>query len=124
MFHHDILSQDQIKQFRLLYSRRTNRELALYFKCTPSEIEDLAHRLALGKCKHTFKGLAMRRWTKEESDRLTELYPDMSNLDIARRLGRSEKAVVSRACKLGLQKSMDRRIAMGFENLGMRKDRQ
>lgn len=111
------------RQFKLLYSRRTNRELAKHFGVTLAEIEETAKRLCLGKDKGTFKGHPMFRWTKEQLDRLRELYPDTPNITIARSVGRSVKAVVSKAHQLKLKKTADRLREMGKENVSLRQDR-
>jgi hypothetical protein len=48
------------------------------------------------------------------------MYPTVANLDIAAKLNRSVKSVVSKAHNLGLKKEADRLREMGRENVGMR----
>lgn len=114
------MNKEQLKRFRLLYSRRTDRDLALHFGIPESEVKNLARRYALGKDKHTFKGIKMPRWTEEEVARLCTLFPDMGNRDIAIRLGRSEKSVTSKANKLGLRKTEEHRRRVALENINSR----
>jgi len=66
------------------------------------------------------KATRMPRWTMEEGDLLKELYPELSNLEIARRLNRSQKSVVSKAHDLGLKKTSKRLRDMGRENVSLR----
>ena len=117
------IGKDRLRQFKLLYGRRTNKELAKHFGVTLAEVEETARRHCLGKDKVTFRGNRMPRWTPEEIDKLRELYPTTPNLEIARTVGRSIKAVVSKAHQLKLKKSPDRLREMGHENVAMRKDR-
>ena len=62
----------------------------------------------------------MPRWTQEELDLLKREYATQSNLEIAQRLGRSVKSVVSKAHHLGLKKSTERLRDMGRENVSLR----
>ena len=122
--HQYTLTKEQLVQFRLLYGRRSDRELARHFGVSLAYIADTANRFALGKDKATFPGRRMPRWTTSEIERLIELYPDHDNLDIARRIGRTVKSVISKAHKLGLRKTADRLVEMGKENVSLRADRQ
>jgi hypothetical protein len=62
----------------------------------------------------------MPRWSNAELDLLRELYPRTSNLDIAQRLQRSVKSVVSKAHHMGLKKELERLQEMGRENVRLR----
>ena len=62
----------------------------------------------------------MPRWSHEELEALRREYPVESNLEIARRLDRSVKSVVSKAHNLGLKKSSERLRRMGRENVSLR----
>lgn len=62
----------------------------------------------------------MPRWTREEVDELVQVFPELPNLEIARRLGRSVKSVVAKANELGLRKSKERLREMGRENVMIR----
>lgn len=70
--------------------------------------------------RHGEPSTRMPRWRAEELDVLREDYPNQSNVDLARRLGRSVKSVVSKAHHLGLSKSSDRLREMGRENVSAR----
>lgn len=118
------LTPEKIQKFKLLYGRRSNRELAMHFGVSIAHIEEMAMRLALGKDKVTFKGNKMPRWNAEQIARLVEMYPTNANLDIARALGRTVKAVVSKAHHLKLKKSDERLTQMGQQNVALRADRQ
>lgn len=118
-----IIGESRVRQFKLLYGRRTNRELAKHFGVTLAEVEETARRLCLGKDKATFKGNRMPRWSAEELEQLRELYPTTPNLEIARRVGRTVKAVVSKAHQLKLKKTQERLREMGVENVSKRSDR-
>ena len=117
------LTQEQVQQLKLLYGRRSDRELAKHFGVTISHIEDTAHSLALGKDKATFKGRRMPRWTEAQIAMLIDLYADTDNLEIARRVGRTVKSVSSKAHQLDLRKSRDRLRAMGRQNVSRRAGR-
>lgn len=117
------LTQQQVQQLKLLYGRRTNRELARHFGVATSHIEDVARELALGKDKATFRGRRMPRWTHKQLATLIDLYPETDNLEIARRIGRTVKSISSKAHQLGLKKSCERLVRMGRQNLARRADR-
>jgi hypothetical protein len=117
------LTQEQVQQLKLLYGRRSDRELAQYFGVTISHIEDTARSLALGKDKATFKGRRMPRWTHEQLAMLIDLYADTDNLEIARRVGRTVKSVASKAHQLKLKKSVSRLEQMGRQNVSRRAGR-
>lgn len=118
-----VIGNDRLRQFKLLYGRRSNRELAKHFGVTLAEVEETAKRFCLGKDKAAFKGNRMPRWSEEELAKLRELYPDTPNLAIARAVGRTIKAVVSKAHQLKLKKTADRLREMGRENVALREDR-
>ena len=62
----------------------------------------------------------MPRWTDQELDVLRELYPLLPNLEIAQKLNRSVKSVVSKAHNMGLRKDPKRLRQMGRENVSLR----
>ena len=47
------------------------------------------------------------KWTPQQVEWLKELYPDTSNNQIAKLLGRTEPSVLQKAIKLGLKKSQE-----------------
>jgi hypothetical protein len=62
----------------------------------------------------------MPRWDTQAIGVLVEFYPKTANLDLAQKLNRSVKSVVSKAHNLGLKKEVDRLRQMGRENVSMR----
>ena len=64
----------------------------------------------------------MPRWSLDDIGVLREMYSGHSNLDIAKRLNRTVKSVVSKAHDLGLKKSEERLRVMGRENVRVRYD--
>jgi len=62
----------------------------------------------------------MPRWAAPEIEQLKHWYPITANLDIALKLNRSVKSVVSKAHHLGLEKSPERLSKMGCENVARR----
>jgi len=97
------------------------------FGCSEEEIAAQADALALRKNKSSpgFRGsLKMPRWTREEEILLESLYPSTPNISLARRFGRSARAISDKANHMGLGKSDQRRAAMGRENVALRKDRR
>ncbi len=119
-------TREEQHELKRLYGRRSDEDLARVFGRPPESIRRQAARLCLAKDKAFLKALngagatRMPRWTEEELDRLRELYPDHSNLDIATELNRSVKSVVSKAHHLGLRKHPERLKEMGRQNVGLR----
>jgi hypothetical protein len=119
-------TQDEVAEFKRLYGTRTDDDLAIIFGRTLEAVKRLGARYCLAKDKAFVRKLTgsaatrMPRWAAEELDKLKELYPVMSNLDIAQKLNRSVKSVVSKAHNLGLKKEVDRLRQMGRENVSMR----
>jgi hypothetical protein len=117
---------EEIGEFKRLYGTRTDEDLALIFGRTIESVKRLGERYRLAKDKAFVRKLTgsaatkMPRWTSAEIQRLTELYPNTSNLDIAQALGRSVKSVVSKAHNMGLKKDEDRLREMGRENVSLR----
>lgn len=122
----DDLTRDQITEFKRIYGRRTDADLATIFSRSPEEIQRLAKELALAKDKAFVRkrkgnsATRMPRWTREELDFLTREYPLQPNLELARHLNRSVKSVVSKAHNLGLKKSSERLREMGRQNVSLR----
>ena len=116
-----IWTLDEQVEMRRLYPRSSDEELAERFETTAEEIRREAGSLALSKSKAVFSGLPMPRWTPEELDRLTELYPEHSNREIGRLLGRSESSVSRKGARMGLAKTELRRAVAGAENVRLRR---
>jgi len=119
-------TQEEIAEFKRLYGTRTDEDLAVIFGRTIESVKRLGARYCLAKDKAFVRKLTgssatrMPRWNSPEIEVLKEIYPTVANLDIAARLNRSVKSVVSKAHNLGLKKEADRLREMGRENVGMR----
>ena len=119
-------NREEIVELKRLYGTRTNEDLSRIFSRSVDDIEDTASEYSLAKDKafiRKLKGEAstrMPRWTADEIVVLKEEYESSSNLELARRLNRSVKSVVSKAHNLGLKKSTERLRAMGRENVSLR----
>ena len=119
-------SAEEIGEFKKLYGTRTDEDLALIFGRSVKDIRERAKRYCLAKDKAFLRKISgesatrMPRWADDEIKQLEKLYPDHSNLEIAKILDRSVKSVVSKAHNLGLKKDDDRLKAMGRENVSRR----
>ena len=119
-------SRAEVQSFRRVYGTRSDEDLCVIFGRTPRSVHDLARKLCLAKDKAFLRrqrgqgATRMPRWSNEELDLLRRLYPETSNLDIALRLARSVKSVVSKAHHLGLKKAAERLEQMGRENVSLR----
>lgn len=117
---------DEIAEFKRIYGRRTDKDLSRIFGRAEDEICQIADEHALAKDKAFIRKLnseastRMPRWAAEEIEVLKHDYPQHSNLEIARKLGRSVKAVVSKAHHLRLKKSLERLREMGRKNVSLR----
>jgi hypothetical protein len=119
-------TQLEIAEFKRLYGTRTDTDLALIFERSLDAVKRLAARLCLAKDKAFLKKLTgpaaskMPRWNHDEVEKLVVLYPIAANLEIAQKLNRSVKSVVSKAHNLGLKNEPDRLREMGRENVSLR----
>lgn len=119
-------SRDEIAELKRIYGTRTDEHLQVIFGRPQSEITAVAAKYALAKDKAFVRKLSgeattrMPRWTTEELEILERDYASRSNLEIAKRLDRSVKSVVSKAHNLGLRKSSERLRKMGRENVSLR----
>ena len=124
------LTLEEVALFKRIYGSRTDEDLAIVFGRPAADIAALGAQLCLAKDKAFVRRKAgkklaskMPRWSAEELDVLRELYPDTPNLEIAKRLGRSVKSVVSKAHALDLKKNPDRLREMGRQNVALRHQR-
>lgn len=119
-------TQDELSEFKKLYGTRRDEDLAAIFGRSVDSVRENAAELRLAKDKAFLRKMRgtsatrMPRWSDEEIRILGEMYPTESNLDIAQRLDRSVKSVVSKAHNLGLKKSVERLQEMGRENVALR----
>jgi hypothetical protein len=114
---------DQIQYLKRNYGHTDNADLAKVLRLSEDDVVKLANMLNLGKDKKSFKPLDMPRWTPEEKQTLVLMYPDHSNEEIARAVGRTTKAVIAKANYMGLKKTKARLQKMGIENLSKRAGR-
>jgi len=119
-------TQEEIVEFKRLYGTRTDEDLAAIFGRSLDAVKRLGARYCLAKDKAFVRKLTgssatrMPRWSDEEIAMLAEIYPLTPNLDIAQRLNRSVKSIVSKAHNLGLKKADERLEEMGRENVSLR----
>jgi signal transduction histidine kinase len=119
----------EFAEFKRIFGSRTDEDLSRIFGRGVEEIGRLAREHGLKKDKrflrklHGEQSTRMPRWKPEELEILRKAYPVESNLEIARRLGRSVKSVISKAHSMGLKKSTERLRAMGRENVSGRHPR-
>ena len=85
-----------------------------------NQLRHLAKDKAFLKRARPAETTRMPRWSEPELAELRRCYPTEPNLDIARRLGKSIKSVVSKAHSLGLRKEPSRLAQMGRENVRLR----
>lgn len=119
-------TREEVAEFKRIYGTRTDEDLVRIFGRPIEAVQELALRFALAKDKAFLRRLQgnsatrMPRWSADEVETLTRLYPLVPNVQLAKELGRSLKSVVSKAHNLGLKKSPDRLRAMGRENVSLR----
>ncbi len=120
-------NQEDVARFKRLYGTRRDEDLAIIFGRRLADIQGQAKKLCIAKDKAFIrrtspaeKSTRMPRWGTSDLELLRELYPIHSNLDIAQRLQRSVKSVVSKAHNLGLRKDPARLKEMGRENVSLR----
>lgn len=122
-------SHDEIKALKTFYGWRDDHALVVILQRTIEEIRAAAAQHRLSKDKAFLRRRAgenvraasrMPRWTPEQEKQLVELYPNLSNLQLAAQLGRSVKSIMSKANELKLKKSKELREAVGRRNVGVR----
>jgi len=119
-------TREETAHFKRIYGTRTDEDLSRLFGRSIEEICQLSAEHGLCKDKAFVRKLRgeastrMPRWRAEELELLRASYGRDANLDIAKRLGRSVKSVVSKAHTLGLKKSPDRLSEMGRANVRAR----
>jgi len=123
----DAWTQQEINDLKRLYGTRSDESLAIIFGRSLDSVRECAEKLCIAKDKAFLrkesggaKSTRMPRWKPEELEILRELYPDSSNLEIAQKLNRSVKSVVSKAHNMGLKKDPARLREMGRENVSLR----
>lgn len=66
------------------------------------------------------KGDKMPRWTAAQLEYIRDHYADLSNEELAKRTGKSAKAILTMAFRFGLRKSAARLAEMGRQNVSVR----
>jgi hypothetical protein len=123
-------TREEQQRLRRVYGTRSDEDLAAIFGRSVESVQRLARKLCLAKDKAYVRKIAgsgatrMPRWSSAELSVLREIYPHTPNLQIAQRLKRSVKSVVSKAHHLGLKKEPERLREMGRENVRLRYDRR
>lgn len=119
-------TQEEVVEFKRLYGTRTDDDLAVIFGRSIDAVKRLGARYCLAKDKAFVRRLTgssatrMPRWSSDEIALLTQIYPLEANLEIAQKLNRSVKSIVSKAHNLGLKKADERLEEMGRENVSLR----
>ena len=119
-------TREDVGEFKHLYGTREDADLARVFGRALPAVRALARRLCLSKDKAFRRrrrgegATRMPRWSRPEEEVLRRLYALRPNLELARRLRRSIKSIVSKAHDLGLHKSEARLAEMGRENVAIR----
>ena len=117
-----------LQTLKRLYGNRSNDDLVLILGRSVKDLESKALEICLAKDKGFRRRQGngnptrMPRWSLDDIGVLREMYSGHSNLDIAKRLNRTVKSVVSKAHDLGLKKSEERLRVMGRENVRVRYD--
>ncbi len=119
-------SRQETLRFKRIYGTRSDQDLSVIFGRPVADIEAHAEKLCLAKDKAFVKKVSgrgatrMPRWSEQELQLLREVYPNTPNIEIAQRLGRSVKSVVSKAHHIGLKKDPERLREMGRQNVSLR----
>ena len=113
-------SRAELTFLKKIYGGRTDEDLAAALSRSVDEIAAKARELCLAKDKGVGTGIRMPRWTPDEVARLRAIYPDKTNLEIARALGRSVTSIANKAHQLGLSKSQRALRMMGRKNVAIR----
>lgn len=122
-------TRTDILELKQLYGSRSDADLAIILGRPETAIRKQSVALNLSKDKGFLRNIAgkptkMPRWDRKAESELRKLYPEHTNLEIARKLGRSVKAIISKAHNLKLQKTEERLAQMGRQNVSLRDDRQ
>ncbi len=119
-------TREEIVELKRIYGTRTDEDLSRIFGRNVAAIQKAADEHALAKDKAFVRRLngeastRMPRWSSAELELLRREYASQPNLEIARKLNRSVKSIVSKAHNLGLKKSPHRLRQMGRENVSLR----
>lgn len=119
-------TRQEVAELKRVYGTRTDDDLSRIFSRSSESIRAKADGLRLAKDKAFNRRVnaeivtPMPRWEERELQLLRDLYANTPNLEIARRLGRSVKSVVSKAHNMELKKGAERLQEMGRTNVMLR----
>lgn len=121
-------SREEMQRLRRAYGSRSDADLELCMARPVAEIEDMASVLCLAKDKRSGTRVSgarrrMPRWTPQQMAELSRIYPDLDNLEVARRLGKTVLSVANKAHQLGLRKNSAVLGSIGRRNVRVRHDR-
>lgn len=133
----DPWERSELQALKELYGTRHDEDLEVALQRPRSEVVAMAAALCLAKDKRFAAQTqrpreipatqpvapprqSMPRWQAEEIERLRELYAELDNLEVARRLGRTVTSVANKANQLGLKKSPRLLADIGRNNVGLR----
>ena len=123
---------EEIRFLKAHFGSRDDRDLAVALGRPVEAVQREARRLGLAKDKAFLRrsfgngngraavACRMPRWSPDQVTRLRELYPHVSNLEIAEAIRRSVKSIVAKAHDLDLRKSSERLARMGRANVAVR----
>jgi hypothetical protein len=121
-------SREEMQSLRRAYGSRSDGDLEVCLARPVPEIEDMAAVLCLAKDKRSRQRVSgarrrMPRWSPQQMAELSRIYPDLDNLEVARRLGRTVLSVANKAHQLGLRKTSAVLGRIGRRNVRVRHDR-
>ena len=129
--------RSELQALKELYGTRHDEDLEVALQRPRAEVVAMAATLCLAKDKRfaaqsqrpreapaippeAQQRQSMPRWQAEEIEKLRELYAELDNLEVARRLGRTVTSVANKANQLGLKKSPRLLADIGRNNVGLR----
>lgn len=127
----ETLTKNDRALLKQLYGSRDDETLAIAIGKSTSEIARASAEMALAKDKVYLRKNGARdagaparskmpRWSEEELNLLKKWYPNEENVDIAKKMKRSAKSVMSKAHDLQLKKSEAFLTKMGRRNVEVR----
>lgn len=132
-----VWDRSELQALKELYGTRHDEDLEVALQRPRAEVVAMAATLCLAKDKRfaaqtqrpreapsippeVQQRQSMPRWQAEEIEKLRELYAELDNLEVARRLGRTVTSVANKANQLGLKKSPRLLADIGRNNVGLR----
>lgn len=121
-------TRSELGLLKRIYGSRFDEDLVVCFSRALEDIREMARGLQLSKDKGFLArsdvvSQSMPRWGEDEITLLREGYARVTNLALARELGRSVASVANKANQLGLKKDSDVLREMGRRNVATRYER-